>query len=156
MELIKKHSLSTTEKLQLLELWNAEYPKTLAHSSLESLNDYLTNLKDTYHLLLIDKSGKIGSWCFCFKRENEPWFAIIIDSNLKGQGFGTQLLNKLKREVQMLNGWVIDHDTYERLNLEPYQSPLPFYLKNGFQVLSEVRLELEHISAVKIKWEKSV
>ena len=155
MELIKKRGLSDLEMVELLELWNAEYPKTLAHSSIDSLNDYLTSLAETKHLLLLDERQKVRGWCFCFNRENQPWFAIIIDSKLKGQGFGTQLLNALKKEAQMLNGWVIDHNTYEKLNLEPYQSPLPFYLKNGFQILSEERLELEHISAVKIKWQKT-
>jgi hypothetical protein len=29
-----------------------------------------------------------------------------------------------------------------------------FYLKNGFKKLAETRLELEKISAVKIKWTK--
>ena len=35
---------------------------------------------------------------------------------------------------------------------KPYRSPLDFYIKNGFKVLPEIRLELPSISAVKIKW----
>ncbi|MFT4741942.1 MAG: hypothetical protein ACI9L9_002739, partial [Marivirga sp.] len=52
------------------------------------------------------------------------------------------------------NGWVIDHSNERKSNGRLYISPLNFYLKNGFKKLSRNRLELDKISAVKIKWEK--
>ncbi|MCB0473527.1 MAG: hypothetical protein KDC56_10755, partial [Flavobacteriaceae bacterium] len=59
-----------------------------------------------------------------------------------------------KEKETELNGWVIDHDNDYKINGELYKSPLNFYLKNGFQKSSDRRLELEKISAVKIKWKK--
>ena len=37
-------------------------------------------------------------------------------------------------------------------NNTTYVSPLDFYLKNGFTVCKEIRIESEKISAVKIVW----
>ena len=64
------------------------------------------------------------------------------------------MLDKLKENENTLNGWVIDHNSDKKLNGNFYQSPLEFYIKNGFETLSETRLELEIMSAVKIKWTK--
>ena len=73
---------------------------------------------------------------------------------MSGKGFGTQLLNLGKEKESVLNGWVIDHDKDKKRNGENYISPLNFYLKNGFEVFPDNRLELEKLSAVKIRWKK--
>ena len=86
--------------------------------------------------------------------EHEKWFAIILDSNFHGKGFGTKLLSLGKEKESELNGWVIDKQDDKRKNGELYKSPLNFYLKNGFEKFDNERLELEKISAVKIKWKK--
>lgn len=62
------------------------------------------------------------------------------------------MLNKLKDDEDTLNGWVIDHDLDKKSNGYYYKSPIGFYQKNGFKVISETRLELEIMSAVKIIW----
>ncbi len=85
---------------------------------------------------------------------NEKWFAMILDSQIQGKGFGTHLLNEAKQSVTELNGWVIDHNNYKKTNGTTYKSPIDFYLKNNFIILSETRLEISKISAVKIKWIK--
>jgi hypothetical protein len=103
---------------------------------------------------LIDPSKKINGRYFEFKRENEKWFAIILDSSIHGNGLGTKILELAKQNKNELNGWVIDHSNEKKSNGRLYISPLNFYLKNGFKKLSRNRLELEKISAVKIKWEK--
>lgn len=100
------------------------------------------------------ENNSIGGWYFDFVREQEKWFAIILDSSLQGKGFGTKLLNMAKEKEPELNGWVIDRDTDRKRNGDLYRSPLPFYLKNGFEKISDTRLELEKISAVKITWRK--
>ncbi|MCK9481612.1 MAG: hypothetical protein M0R38_07625 [Bacteroidia bacterium] len=64
------------------------------------------------------------------------------------------MLNELKSDENVLNGWVIDHNSDIKINGNFYQSPLNFYLKNEFEILNETRLELEIMSAVKIKWKK--
>jgi hypothetical protein len=87
-------------------------------------------------------------------RENEKWFVIILDSKIHGNGFGTEILELARQNENELNGWVIDHSNERKRDGELYVSPLNFYLNSGFKKLSENRLELDKISAVKIKWGK--
>jgi len=154
MDLIKCSILSETEKLEILELWNNEYPEKLSYKSKREFDDYLNNLNEQSHILLIDSDRKIKGWYFDFIRDHRKWFAIILDSKIHGNGFGTQILNMAKEKESELNGWVIDHNRDKKRNGEFYKSPLKFYLKNGFKKLSKNRLELDKISAVKIKWTK--
>jgi len=111
----------------------------------------IIKLIDQYHILLLDDT-KIKGWYFNFIRENEKWFGMILDSDIQGKGFGTKVLNLAKEKESVLNGWVIDHNNDKKQNGEFYKSPLGFYQKNGFEVISNIRLELDKISAVKIKW----
>ena len=154
MEFVYPATLNITERLKIFELWNNEYPEKLAYKTISELDEYLANLTDQMHILLVDKNRKIRGWYFDFLRDNEKWFAIIIDSQFQGNGFGTQLLNIAKEKEAELSGWVIDHNKYLKRNGEMYKSPLKFYLKNGFDELSTIRLESAKIAAVKIKWKK--
>ena len=152
MEFIRTTKLSKDWKAEILELWNKEYPKKLKYKSLLDFENYLEILTDQSHIVMIDENQNIKGWYFDFIREEEKWFAILLDSNIQGQGFGTQLLNLAKEGASELNAWVIDHDNYKKQNGEFYKSPLSFYLKNGFEKHSGIRLELDKMSAVKIKW----
>ena len=62
---------------------------------------------------------------------------------MQKRGLGTKLLELLKEKENILNGWVIDHANYIKQNGEPYPSPLEFYIKNDFNVHSDIRLEIE-------------
>ncbi len=152
MEFIRAKLLSSKQKKEVNELWNNEYPKGLRHLNLRNFENYLEQFDKQHHILLTDESGIINAWFFDFIRENEKWFAMIVDSKVQGKGVGTALLNEAKKEVTELNGWVIDHNNDKRQNGEYYNSPIEFYIKKGFEILSETRLELDNISAVKIKW----
>ncbi|PQJ20793.1 N-acetyltransferase [Tenacibaculum sp. SG-28] len=152
MEFIQRPILLETEKHEVFDLWNNEYPESLSFNSIEEFDAYLNNLNEQRHLLLINSERKVKGWYFDFKRDNEKWFAIILDSNLHGKGFGTNILELVKQQENELNGWVIDHNKDRKKNGDLYNSPLSFYLKNGFRKLTANRLELEKISAVKIKW----
>lgn len=154
MEFLKIQYLTASQKKEILSLWNNEYPVNLKHSSFASFENYLQNLKDQSHIILLNESQEIKGWYFDFIRENERWFAIILDKSVQGKGFGKMLLNLAKEKEAKLNGWVIDHDTDLKENGENYISPMGFYLKNGFSVETDNRLELNHISAVKICWTK--
>ncbi len=154
MEFIKRSSLSVSEKLEVFELWNNEYPEKLSYKEKGEFDTYLKALKEQSHILLVDINKKIKSWYFDFKRENEKWFAIILDSEIQGKGLGTKILELAKEKENELNGWVIDHNRDKKRNGELYNSPLNFYLKNGFEKSVIDRLELKNISAVKIKWRK--
>ncbi|MDO7876179.1 GNAT family N-acetyltransferase [Hymenobacter sp. ASUV-10] len=138
-------------KERLLDLWNTEYPEKLSHNR-EEFEIYLQRLDRAMHLLLVNEPGVIGGWAVAFDREAERWFVIILSEALKGQGWGRKMLDELKQTESVLNGWVIDHDCDRKKDGQPYKSPLEFYEKCGFAVLHDTRLELEKISAVKIKW----
>lgn len=154
MKIITTNSLDGNQKKVIYELWNAEYPKNLTHQNLSDFENYLNALTNQYHMLLIDKNGAIKGWYFDFDRNNEKSFAMILATEIHGKGFGTLLLNEAKKRESELNGWVIDKTDYLKQNGVGYKSPVPFYLKNGFHKLPEIRLELEHLSAVKITWKK--
>ena len=154
MDLIKRSSLSTSEKLEIFKLWNTEYPEKLSYQSLSEFEQYLESLTEQSHILLIDSNEKIKGWYFDFMRENEKWFVIILDSKMHGNGFGTEILELARQNENELNGWVIDQSNERKRDGKLYVSPLNFYLKNGFKKLSGNRLELDKISAVKIKWGK--
>ncbi len=154
MEFIKLTELSKTEEKEILHLWNNEYPKKLNYQTLAEFEKYLKNLTEQSHILILNENQKIIGWYFDFIRENEKCFAIIFDSNFQGKGFGTKILNLAKEKESKLNGWVIDNNNDKKKNGKFYKSPLNFYLKNGFEKLAKNRLELENISAVKIKWTK--
>ncbi|MCD1116275.1 GNAT family N-acetyltransferase [Chryseobacterium turcicum] len=145
--------LNSEQKHQILHLWNNEYPEKLAYQNIDSFESYLEKLNEVNHFILADED-KIYGWAITFIREHETWFAIILSENLHGQGWGTKVLNELKQNKNELNGWVIDHSNDKKLNGNFYKSPLEFYIKNDFKVLSDTRLELEIMSAVKIKWTK--
>jgi GNAT superfamily N-acetyltransferase len=147
--------LTSSQKQDLFELWNKEYPRDLKYENIKDFEDYLKPLKDLNSILLLDENEKIKGWYFDFLRENERWFAVILDSNIQGQNFGTQILNLSKVENTELNGWVIKSETYLKDNGEPYNSPIEFYRKNGFKILEETKLETDNISAIKVKWFKT-
>ncbi|MBK5193339.1 MAG: GNAT family N-acetyltransferase [Flavobacteriaceae bacterium] len=87
--------------------------------------------------------------------KNERWFAAIIDSEFQGRKFGTQLIELAKQERSDLSGWVINSDDYIKVNGEKHKSPTDFYRKPGFEILSEVILKTDKITANKIKWSKT-
>lgn len=155
MKFINRTVLSNEEKLQILALWNKEYPEKLSYNSVTEFENYLNNLAQQSHILLVDQNHIIKGWYVDFIRDNEKWFAIILDNSLHGKGWGSKLLALAKQKENELNGWFIDHNNDQKKNGTFYQSPLNFYLKNDFKIVSEKRLELEKISAVKINWKKS-
>ncbi|WP_348800153.1 hypothetical protein [Flavobacterium adhaerens] len=153
MKIIQTAILSLEQKQVLFELWNFEYPVKVTYSHISEFENYLNELPNKFHYLLLDDQKQVLGWTFTFTRDLDNWFVILIRSEIKGKGFGRILLNQLKKNNSALNGWVIDHDKNVKLNGEPYRSPLAFYIKNGFQVIEDIRLENDKISAVKIRFE---
>jgi len=87
--------LNPTQKKQISEIWNNEYPKSLNFTDSTGFDNYLAGLSDPVYYLLEDDSGEIIAWACKFIRDNEKWFAIILDQKIHGQGKGTTLLNAL-------------------------------------------------------------
>lgn len=145
---------TATQKDFILSLWNKEYPAQLGYKSMSELDGYLHNLNSPKHYFA--KAGdSIVGWSFCFLRDEETWFAIIVDSKYQGFKTGSALLNCLKADCEVLNGWVTDHKGYVKADGSRYSSPLAFYQKHSFEVLHDTRLEIPKLSAVKIKWRRS-
>lgn len=154
LTLYKTDELTTQHKQGILKLWNEEYPAQLKHKDLPSLEEYFAPLDTQYHLLLLDLQNHICGWYYQFERENETWFAMIISSAYQGKGYGYKLLDKAKTETDELCGWAIDHTDYKKADGTPYHSPIPFYLKNGFQLKKDIRIKTDHLDAVKIIWKR--
>jgi GNAT superfamily N-acetyltransferase len=152
MRIIQTENLSEEQKEVLRELWNEEYPARLHLKTIEDFESYLNGISNTKHYLLFDDFDKIIGWTFTFLRDGEDWFAIILNSKIQGKGNGSLLINEIKKEKTSLNGWVIDQENEVKQNNELYKSPMPFYIKNGFTILTETRIENEKMSAVKINW----
>jgi GNAT superfamily N-acetyltransferase len=154
MRIVEKVVLSLQEKEVLYQLWNTEYPEKLSYETIDGFDLYLTSLSNTKHYLLIDEANKIKGWAFTFFRDDEDWFAILVDKNSQGSGKGSLLMEELKKNKNSLNGWVVDHENDVKQNKEQYRSPLLFYVKNGFVICNEMRIENQKISAVKINWKQ--
>lgn len=153
-KIIQTNALNEQAKQQVLDLWNNEFPVNISYNSLEEFDNYLQKLSKLKHYLLISANDMILGWALTFERDNEKWFAIILSEKIQRKGFGCKILNELKQSEPILNAWVIDHQNDKKKNGLTYISPLKFYEKCGFEILSDVRLELDKISAVKIKWSK--
>ena len=154
MKIIEKDVLTFEQKDSLMQLWNNEYPTKLNLKTIEDFELYLNGLSKTKHYLLLDDSDEIQGWTFTFLREDENWFAIILNSEIHGKRIGSLLMNEIKKNNTSLNGWVIDQENEIKHNATFYKSPLQFYIKNDFIICSEIRIENEKLSAVKINWKR--
>ncbi len=139
LKIIQTIELNEDLKKQVFDLWNSEYPDKLTYQNLNEFDNYLQNLNNLKHFLLINNIDFILGWALTFDRDNEKWFAIILSEKLQGKGLGRKMLDEIKNNEKKKNG-------------QPYISPLTFYQKCDFEILSDDRLELDKISAVKINW----
>lgn len=145
MNVETKKTLSLSEKDQIHELWNQEYPVNL-NNRFALLLDDATFVE---HFLIKDLD-QVLAWAVLFEKDEEKRFSIIVSPTRQGKGLGKQLIHALQRTHADFYGWVIDRDDFEKLDGSKYISPLAFYQKLNFQVLREQRIETELLSAVKI------
>jgi predicted GNAT family N-acyltransferase len=148
MQLINTATLSDNQIQQINVLWNQEYPKNLINRFSILLGD-ATNYQ---HFLLENEAQQVLGWAVLFDKENETRFSIIVGEASKGMGLGSRLMDALKQACPCFYGWVIDHDNDIKNDGSIYRSPLMFYLKHNFEVLSDQRLDTPIIKAVKVKW----
>lgn len=151
--IIETHLITEAQQIALMDLWNSNYPDTLFHSSMESFHQYLNELAHKKYYLIFDQE-LVAAFALQFVRNEETWFAIIVDEKQQNKGWGKSLLTALQLNNTYLLGWVIDSTNYQRIDGRPYPSPLEFYIKNDFRIISNERLENEKLSAVKISWTK--
>lgn len=148
------NSLSPGEEESVMKLWNGEYPAKLAYDAVEYFETYINGLESPTHIL-VRLNKEIVGWATKFIRDQEKWFAIILSSSIQGQGIGSKIMSYLKTNEEILCGWVVDHNEDIKVNGELYVSPLNFYLKQGFDIIKEERLELPILSAIKISWKNT-
>lgn len=154
MKITKAATLSPLQKAQVCVIWNNEYPQKLAINT-TTFDEFLQSSTSHTHYLIVSEETTIIGWADTFDRGGDRWFSIIIDGSHQRKGLGHLLLNLIKEKENRLNGWVIDHHNDLKQNGDSYQSPLSFYMRNGFKALPETRLEDEKISALKIEWRKA-
>ncbi len=154
MKYRKLDALYPGDKEEILAIWNREYPVGLSYHSVTEFEHYLSQFTHQKHWLALDDKETIKGWCFLFNRDGKRWFAILIDSNCQRKGLGTKLLTLARKSESELNGWVVDHNNDIKSNGDIYPSPLRFYLKHGFNLLDDNRLEMEYFSAVQVQWKK--
>ncbi len=152
MKIIRADKLTEEQMQDVFKLWNEEFPQKLNYTDLQQFENDLNSLADKKYYLLVDDIESVWGCLYVFTREKERWFSIILSHICQGKGYGTQLLNELKKDEPSLQGWVIDHNNDIKGDGSKYLSPLVFYMKNGFTIVSNTRLDLEKLSAVKIMW----
>jgi GNAT superfamily N-acetyltransferase len=155
MKFTETETLNEKQKLEVIQLWNDEYPKELSHRSLVEFDQYLNKLSDKNHILLSDENGTVKGWLIYFLRDNEQCFAMLLDSSLQGQGWGSKFLNLAKQRNSELNGWVIDNDNERKQNGQNYKSPIGFYRKNAFEVRTDIQLKKKNINGIKVIWKST-
>lgn len=148
--IIKTKELSSSQSEQIDRAWNDEYPIKLNNRFGLLLND----AKSHVHYIVENDKQEVIAWGVMFEKEDELRFSILVLSKYKGQGMGKLLIDAFKKDYPIFYGWVIDHDNDVKANGEKYVSPLPFYLKLGFNILNEQRIDTEMISAVKVIFQK--
>lgn len=146
--IIQTKILSANQYTQINQLWNDEYPIQLK----DRFPILLDEIQNFNHYIIEDTKYNIIAWAVVFEKENEIRFSIIVNAQHKGKGLGSLMVEKLKAENELLYGWVIDHNSDLKSNADHYQTPMPFYLKHGFEILHNKRIEGEMIKGVKIKW----
>lgn len=152
MTVVFTENLTEDQKAQIHMLWDAEYPIKLQGRFSILLNENSNH----EHFLILDHDGTVMAWTALFDNDGERRFSIIVSPAHAGKGLGKILLNAMKEKCDLFSGWVIDHENDLKQNGENYLSPLSFYLKNGFTVVPDCRLETDIISALKVRWEKSL
>ncbi|MDP9081926.1 MAG: GNAT family N-acetyltransferase [Bacteroidota bacterium] len=153
MKIITTPTLSEQQKERVLQIWNTEYPVKLRMPGMVEFDTFLNTLINPEHYLMVDNDDVIIGWGNKYYIGDVTCFFIMISGEIHGKGYGTTLLNELKKGEKQLFGWAIDHNNDIKADGRPYPSPINFYIKNNFTINTERRLEDEQLSAVNILWE---
>ena len=89
-----------------------------------------------------------------FNRDKMERFSILVSAENQNSGVGSRLIEFMKIHNTRLTGWVIDINNSVKMNGEIYKSPIMFYLKHGFNIEEENRIDNELLNAVLISWKK--
>lgn len=154
MQFINSTILSEHQLSQLFLLWNNESPKVISYEKENDLKEFLANLTEPRHVL-IDKDKNVQGWFVDFLTNDERWFIVIINSSLKGKGYGSKIITKAKEINSELNGWIINTHEYSLVNGDTYIPPIAFYKKNGFEIFPEIIRKTDELITIKIRWQSN-
>ena len=152
MEIFETSYLTKAQITDILNLWNSEYPAQIAYSEGRDFENFVAGLMNARHFIIPGENQYVEGWLCVFERNGADWFSMIVSYANQGKGYGSALLTKAKENIKILNGWAIDHNRDVKSSGEPYKSPLEFYTKNGFEIVTNERLENNGVSTVKILW----
>lgn len=141
--------MSAKHTAEITALWNVEYPIKLKDRYALLLSDVTQCL----HFYVLNDQDEIIAWSVLFEKENDLRFSIIVSGHNQQKGLGSTLLAEMKKEGKAFSGWVIDHNLDLKSDGTLYQSPLKFYLKNGFSLDESCRLNNEMIKAVLVRYQ---
>ena len=79
--------MSKVQKEQILDLWNIEYPMGLLHRHMNDFDAYLEGLMEKSYILLLNEQEHVIGCYIDFNREQDRWFAMILDANYQGKGW---------------------------------------------------------------------
>ena len=146
--IIKTKNLSPEQQAQVNQLWNDEYPIKLK----DRFPILLNGVEHYRHYLIESENKSVLAWAVDFEKDNEIRFSLIVSSKYQGKGLGSLLVETLKAEIKEFYGWVIDHDNDVKSDGSYYRSPMSFYIKHGFEVLENDRIQSEMLTATKVRW----
>lgn len=155
MKIVETATLAPHQKEFVFAVWNKEYPTSLSHASLNDLEKWLATLAEPRHLIALGHNDQMLGWATVFTRDGQRWFAIIVSFGAQRAGLGNQLLEHMKKSEAALNAWVIDNFDEVTPGGRLFLSPMPFYIKHGFEICHGTRFPSDTISAVKIRWRRS-
>ena len=154
MDLIDHEGALSEETIKrLFQLWNSEYPVSIAHDNVNDFKNYLNNLEQVRHRF-ITFEGIVVGWQFRFLRSGNRWFGMMVDSKWQGNGLGRKLLKQLQKDENEIFGWVVTKGDYVKADGSLYRSPLVFYTKHDFKVMEEEVMKTDRLETVKIYWRK--
>ena len=152
MKFTETSSLLPQQKMDILRLWNDEYPQALGLDNVEAFDQYLETLSKPSHILLENEDGIVHGWLVYFIRDDEQCFAMLLNPSLQGKGWGSKFLALAKERTVELHGWVSDSNLEIKRNGEKYLSPVGFYVKNGFEVRPAIRVMKKNINGIRVSW----
>lgn len=146
----KTESLTKQQLDFIFNIWNRAYPKQISYKSVTEFEAYLAKCESPIHFLCHDEDSVLG-WLCVFTRNEQRWFALIVDPDFQRQGLGEKLLSMAKSTESRLCGWIVDHDHYLKADGSVYVSPKYFYIKNGFTITEETFVT-DLLTTTKIVW----
>lgn len=149
---IRKATVQDIPTIQKIayETWPATYDKIISQTQLDYMLDlfYSTKLlketisQPTHHFLIAYNNVKeVGFAGIEFNYFNEPvtrLHKLYILPEAQGQGVGKLIIESVTKLALSNKNHTIS------LNVNRFNSAYFFYLKNGFKVINEVDIELDH------------